>query len=231
MSIKPLCASALKVLELNANEVGEKKQKVITDCISKYAMPSACSEKVSWAFYRIWNAVKHIFGMSDWQAAKRLICEVALKEPTGELDKNLKIFDRRSQELAEKNLSPLAKGEAEIKLNLERQGASVNLNVMSATMERVVEYVLSAALDIENLNRRASDENSSQSVSSADKPHGGKKGKKTARTSEGPSYSGGEPKEKHVKNKRGEWVLPSEMGKSKKTSSKPAYAGGYNGGS
>lgn len=52
----------------------EEIQGRVIDCIEKYTCKSwAISEVLRWLVYRVWNAVKAICGISDWQKTKKSI--------------------------------------------------------------------------------------------------------------------------------------------------------------
>ena len=57
----------------------DEQEDAVRKCITNYTLPDSFSEMLSWAVYRIWNAVKSLFGASDWQCAKKLIKTRALE--------------------------------------------------------------------------------------------------------------------------------------------------------
>jgi len=48
-------------------------QKQVGRCVSRYTSPKTFCERLSYIVFRVWNAVKAIFGKSDWQLARRSI--------------------------------------------------------------------------------------------------------------------------------------------------------------
>jgi hypothetical protein len=59
---------------LRIAQLEPEKEKTVATCIRNYADPgSNCFDKIAWVAYRIWNAVKAIFGMSDWQVVTSII--------------------------------------------------------------------------------------------------------------------------------------------------------------
>lgn len=68
----------LLVLEHQANVVkvdGPKLKTKVRSCIKGYAKPTGVFERLQWIGYRIWNAVKSIFGQSDWQVAREALVD------------------------------------------------------------------------------------------------------------------------------------------------------------
>lgn len=47
----------------------------VTKCVNGYSSQHTLGSKISELVYRIWNAVKAIFGMSDWQRARRALAK------------------------------------------------------------------------------------------------------------------------------------------------------------
>src|ERR1700722_2026191 len=43
------------------------------DCVLNYSMPDDCSGIIAWIIFRVVNAVKAIFGVSDWQMARNAV--------------------------------------------------------------------------------------------------------------------------------------------------------------
>lgn len=71
METKRLNGSAEIILW--AMHLTQDDQKKIRNCIHRYATPHTFCDKIKWVFYRAINAVKHIFGKSDWQVAEKII--------------------------------------------------------------------------------------------------------------------------------------------------------------
>lgn len=76
----------------------QEDQTFIRECLLKYARPTTFYETVLWLAYRLVNAVKSIFGWSDWQIAeKKLENQLLLKidrihqeKPQNNIEKNIK---------------------------------------------------------------------------------------------------------------------------------------------
>ena len=47
----------------------ERSRELVRDCILNYTMPDECCGIITWIIFRVVNAVKAIFGISDWQMA------------------------------------------------------------------------------------------------------------------------------------------------------------------
>jgi len=58
----------VQAMHLNAQE-----SKTIRSCIREYAMPASFGAKLEWMCYRVIQAVKSLFGCSDWQVANQII--------------------------------------------------------------------------------------------------------------------------------------------------------------
>lgn len=71
INTKPLSSSAEMVL--HAMHLNADQEVSVRNCIHKYATPHTFEEVFPWLFYRITHALKHIFGKSDWQVAKKSI--------------------------------------------------------------------------------------------------------------------------------------------------------------
>ena len=54
----------------------EQNEKIVKTCVLRYTKPDSCCEAVAWVIHRIINAIKHIFGCSDWQNALQAIQEL-----------------------------------------------------------------------------------------------------------------------------------------------------------
>jgi hypothetical protein len=50
------------------------------ECAKRYRKPENASfiKELEWVVYRVWNAIKHVFGQSDWQIAKTEIRETLI---------------------------------------------------------------------------------------------------------------------------------------------------------
>ena len=53
---------------------------------SRYIKPSGLFARVQWAMYRAFNALKSIFGQSDWQVAVALLVEAQMKDSDDKSD-------------------------------------------------------------------------------------------------------------------------------------------------
>ncbi len=71
MNVARLTASAEACIEVM--HLPEENEDAIRECIAKYSLPDTFFEIFTWVLHRIWNAVKSIFGASDWQKAKTLL--------------------------------------------------------------------------------------------------------------------------------------------------------------
>lgn len=58
----------IQAMHLNANDA-----ETIRSCIQKYTTPESFCEKLNWFVYRVTQAIKSIFGRSDWQMADKTI--------------------------------------------------------------------------------------------------------------------------------------------------------------
>ncbi|QLH34718.1 MAG: hypothetical protein HWD61_00085 [Parachlamydiaceae bacterium] len=58
-------------LYLNILKIEDSEKDKIRSCISRYTRSKSCSGTLKWMIYRIKNAIKSIFGKSDWQATKK----------------------------------------------------------------------------------------------------------------------------------------------------------------
>lgn len=47
----------------------------VRNCVCKYSKPHTLVGMPKWIVYRIWNAIKSIFGQSDWQKTQQLVYE------------------------------------------------------------------------------------------------------------------------------------------------------------
>jgi hypothetical protein len=64
--------NARDLLEL-AQLAPDQEERIATYMI-KYGKPRGpCFKKIAWLAYRIWNAIKALFGISDWQRAMTLV--------------------------------------------------------------------------------------------------------------------------------------------------------------
>jgi hypothetical protein len=77
METKPLNGSAEIILW--AMHLTEGDREKIRNCVHRYATPHTFCDKIKWVFYRAINAVKHLFGQSDWQVAEKVIQDRAWK--------------------------------------------------------------------------------------------------------------------------------------------------------
>lgn len=64
----------------------EQEQQVIRNCISKYASPQSLPDFLRQVLFRVINAVKSVFGKSDWQVAKRTIADRLLQAALEKLE-------------------------------------------------------------------------------------------------------------------------------------------------
>jgi hypothetical protein len=68
-----------------------EQRETITTCVANYATRDGCLGKISWIAYRIWNAIKSIFGKSDWQVATAALERTLFEKFSGQdrkLDSN-----------------------------------------------------------------------------------------------------------------------------------------------
>lgn len=71
MSQVYLCPAAERVIQgLHLNE-GE--QLVVRSAVLRYIKPEGFGERLKWVVFRAWQAVKSIFGQSEWQKAEKVI--------------------------------------------------------------------------------------------------------------------------------------------------------------
>jgi gas vesicle protein len=91
----------------NASSFGEDACNRMIKVINGYGKREGFYDKIGGIFYRIWNAVKAIFGQSDWQVARKTLTKEFL-EQDGELDKKL------PEELRKKKLKIMRDSAVEI---------------------------------------------------------------------------------------------------------------------
>lgn len=77
MPIKELNTSAEYML--NQLQLKSEIKDTIRLCVQRYTLPDAWSDKLVWVLHRISNAIKSIFGRSDWQKTRELIQERAIQ--------------------------------------------------------------------------------------------------------------------------------------------------------
>lgn len=70
----------LIINELNLDSQAENKVK---KCVAGYSIPDSFLRKICWVAYRIFNAIKSIFGQSDWQKARKALVNASIS-PDGE---------------------------------------------------------------------------------------------------------------------------------------------------
>lgn len=57
----------------------QKGQAQVEKTVAGYSSPNTLGEKVSYAAYRVFNAVKSLFGQSDWQVSKKILEKNSIK--------------------------------------------------------------------------------------------------------------------------------------------------------
>lgn len=62
---------------LTAMQLTDPEKEGIRTCISQYTGQPGIVGRLCWIVYRIINAVKSLFGISDWQLSEELICKRA----------------------------------------------------------------------------------------------------------------------------------------------------------
>ena len=105
MAIYPLSDSA--EFFVRSMCLTEEDQTVIRDCIISYETPASFCDALRWIIYRITNAIKAIFGVSDWQTAKATIYDRAIEmtldqgllQSNPETDKEIDIKERTLEAL------------------------------------------------------------------------------------------------------------------------------------
>lgn len=82
--------NARDILELA--QLAPEQEETVATYIVKYGEPKGpCFEKIAWLAYRIWNAIKALFGMSDWQMAMTLV-----KKKVYEAVKDVQVLGKQS---------------------------------------------------------------------------------------------------------------------------------------
>jgi hypothetical protein len=71
MTTTRLCGGA--ELALQNMHLTLTEEQTVRSTVQKYAYPQSCCKLVCWIVYRIVQAIKSLFGRSDWQAAEKLI--------------------------------------------------------------------------------------------------------------------------------------------------------------
>ena len=71
MSTYPLSQGA--ELLIQNMHLAQADETVVRQCISRYSMPKNLCDLFTWVLFRTWNAVKYIFGRSDWQSAETIV--------------------------------------------------------------------------------------------------------------------------------------------------------------
>jgi len=51
----------------NENPMPEKDVKALKTAVARYSKQNTIGKKIAYVAMRVWNAIKHIFGRSDWQ--------------------------------------------------------------------------------------------------------------------------------------------------------------------
>ncbi len=110
-------------LKLNPHE-----KEILSNCISRYAQPTTFCELLTWMTDRIGNAVKNIFGKSDWQKAKKIIHDHTLviakqKNIFFEIPKNA------SENKVNKNVIEMTNNYVKVFLDICLQTNQVNIEV------------------------------------------------------------------------------------------------------
>ena len=73
MTVSRLCDGA--ELFVQVMHVTSEEEVVIRSTIHNYALPEACGKQICWMIYRVVQAIKSLFGASDWQATKKVISD------------------------------------------------------------------------------------------------------------------------------------------------------------
>ncbi len=58
---------------IQAMHLTASQQEVARNCIARYAQPAPIIQKITWLFYRIVQAVKSLFGCSEWQLTRKML--------------------------------------------------------------------------------------------------------------------------------------------------------------
>jgi len=77
MTITRLCSAA--ELGIQNMHLTQEEEQTVRSIVQRYAYPQSCCQIICWGIYRIQQAIKSLFGHSDWRAAetvikKRLLC-------------------------------------------------------------------------------------------------------------------------------------------------------------
>ena len=91
--------------------LNEQERGVIRNCISKYAKPKSLPDFLRWILFRVSNAIKSLFGKSDWEVAKRTIADRRLQAA---LEKQSTVVDPQDP----RKLSARSKLQAEMDLSI-----------------------------------------------------------------------------------------------------------------
>jgi hypothetical protein len=90
------------------NDIGKDQSNRIIKVINGYGKREGFFNKINGVFYRIWNAVKAIFGQSDWQLAKKSLINPNLKNEINQIKNDATIpkkFKKRICQLVKSQAS------------------------------------------------------------------------------------------------------------------------------
>jgi hypothetical protein len=73
VQLNPAAERCIELMHLR-----EADQQPMREIISRYSIPKSFCQSLSWIVYRICNAIASIWGKSDWQNAKEMICRSLL---------------------------------------------------------------------------------------------------------------------------------------------------------
>jgi hypothetical protein len=83
------------------DDFGKDQSNRIIKVINGYGKREGFFNKINGVFYRIWNAVKAIFGQSDWQLAKKTLIDAELKKSLNQIKNDITIPKKFKKRISE----------------------------------------------------------------------------------------------------------------------------------
>lgn len=118
--------NAQQAMDKDLKRFSVKDKRVIEQCILNYSQPDHCSGWFGYLLFRIWNAIKSIFGCSDWQktvtfmADKSFVTNFKDIQKTPKLKPHLQKFVDNQKRFASL-WSPLCSTELEFWVDLQER--------------------------------------------------------------------------------------------------------------
>lgn len=110
MQLNPCAKLTLNIWYNKGNIQEVSKQKSLENCVARYAKPQGFCNKLKWLAFLVWNAIKAVFGRSDWQKASHILNTEAVPHFIGKTDLTIKInpiVSKKVGSLSNKILSSL----------------------------------------------------------------------------------------------------------------------------